>query len=56
MHLRHLRRADGRTFLQAPPFPPAKAFEILESMSTGIDQNLLMLFKDIFGGDPASGL
>jgi len=39
-----------------PAFPPAKAFAILESMQTGIDQNLLMLFKDIFGGDPESGL
>lgn len=45
---------DERSY--KPPFPPAKAFEILESMKTGIDQNLLMLFKDIFGGDAALGL
>ena len=45
---------DERSY--KPAFPPAKAFAILESMQTGIDQNLLMLFKDIFGGDPESGL
>ena len=45
---------DERSY--KPAFPTTKAFEILESMQTGIDQNLLMLFKDIFGGDPASGL
>jgi len=45
---------DERSY--KPPFPPAKAFEILESMKTGIDQNLLILFKDIFGGDAESGL
>ena len=45
---------DERSY--KPAFPPAKAFAILESMETGIDQNLLALFKEIFGGDAASGL
>ena len=45
---------DERSY--KPASPPAKAFAILERMQTGIDQNLLMLFKDIFSGDPESGL
>ena len=45
---------DERSY--KPPFPPAKAFGILESMTTAIDQNLLILFKDIFGGDADAGL
>lgn len=45
---------DERSY--KPAFPSAKAFAILESMETAIDQNLLALFKEIFGGDAASGL
>lgn len=45
---------DQRSY--KPAFPPAKAFAILESMKTGIDQALLMLFKEIFGGDEAAAL
>jgi len=45
---------DQRSY--KPAFPPAKAFGILESMETTIDQALLTVFKDIFGGDEASAL
>ncbi len=37
---------DERSY--KPAFPTEKAFAILESMTTGIDQNLLALFKEIF--------
>ena len=37
---------DERSYKKA--FSVEKAFGILESMTTGIDQNLLVMFKDIF--------
>lgn len=37
---------DQRSY--KPPFPAEKAFAILESMGPALDQNLLMVFKDIF--------
>lgn len=45
---------DQRSY--KPAFPPAKSFDILESMGKAIDQALLMMFKEIFGEDETSGL
>jgi len=43
---------DARSY--KPPFPQEKAFGILESMQTQIDQNLLKVFRAIF--EPGSDL
>jgi HD-GYP domain-containing protein (c-di-GMP phosphodiesterase class II) len=43
---------DARSY--KPPFPQEKAFGILESMQSQIDQNLLKVFRAIF--EPGSGI